>query len=807
MYGTVRRRRRVRRCLVLFILVVTADTGLTRVHTHARPAGMPTMTLVVLHEGTARKLAVDPDEPVALLRHQIWSLTGVEIDEQQLTGLGPGVLRDDVDQLPLSTLRLQEGTWAVLDRKAPAPQPMVSPNVLMPRQQQSQAEADMHARLLSGLATARMYEQPALLRAAREAVPWERLVASAMQRRPVAARPSADAPPDAEELHVLLEWFKKEFFSWVDKPACEACGQPTEHVGMGVPTADERAGGASRVELYRGPTGHVTRFPRFNNPGVLLQTRRGRCGEWANAFTLIARAVGFDARWVLDVTDHVWTEVWSATQARWLHADPCEATCDAPMTYERGWGKKLSYVIAFGPSEVVDVSRRYAATWTATLGRRTAVSESWLSEKIAHLNATCQAALPPSERSRLAERAAREERLLTSRVQQSSMGATRALQPAERRGRQTGSLEWRQTRGEAGATEGIEVEREHTGGGGGESGRVVRVCGAVGDVVHGLVFELSSGVRLGTCLENSLEPIIDLHDEEALARRCGLWESLSEHEVIVAVSGRASRIGFLCGEIKLTLSSGRVIEFRGGNPEAYAPETFSQTAADLSGDSSGAVSVGIGCVHFADGELLCAELLASEPESGGVRSDPSMLWSGDLVAVVSSSGGAQLDISGAREPGKVESWATRFRVLRLDGPSDGPVLCSHVVGLFSDGCGRRLNLSRVSTPCVAETEGACDGQDGLVDGPAAMLEVRALDGESPLDEPLRYHQAVGFFCTAGSWTKGAGEGPELTVVAAREWRLSVGPLPAQADSLDEESEGTRLRILPVPRRPAVAPTS
>ena len=117
---------------------------------------MPTMTLVVLHEGTARKLAVDPDEPVALLRHQIWSLTGVEIDEQQLTGLGPGVLRDDVDQLPLSTLRLQEGTWAVLDRKAPAPQPMVSPNVLMPRQQQSQAEADMHARLLSGLATARI---------------------------------------------------------------------------------------------------------------------------------------------------------------------------------------------------------------------------------------------------------------------------------------------------------------------------------------------------------------------------------------------------------------------------------------------------------------------------------------------------------------------------------------------------------------------------------------------------------------------------------------------------------------------------
>ena len=92
----------------------------------------------------------------------------------------------------------------------------------------------------------------------------------------------------------LLRWFKHDFFRWCNAPPCDRCGAGNcEAMGGGVATPEESRWGARRVEVYKctGCGNNNVRFPRYNHPGKLLETRRGRCGEWANAFTLVSISV------------------------------------------------------------------------------------------------------------------------------------------------------------------------------------------------------------------------------------------------------------------------------------------------------------------------------------------------------------------------------------------------------------------------------------------------------------------------------------------------------------------------------------
>ncbi|XP_053525154.1 peptide-N(4)-(N-acetyl-beta-glucosaminyl)asparagine amidase isoform X2 [Artibeus jamaicensis] len=235
-----------------------------------------------------------------------------------------------------------------------------------------------------------VYENPVLQEKALACIPVQELKKRSQEKLSQARKLDKGTNLSDEDflLLELLHWFKEEFFQWVDDISCSKCGGKTKSRGEALfPNDDELKWGANRVEdHYCGACQLSSRFPRYNNPEKLLETRCGRCGEWANCFTLCCRALGFEARYVWDYTDHVWTEVYSPSQQRWLHCDACEDVCDKPLLYEIGWGKKLSYVLAFSKDEVVDVTWRYSCKHEEVISRRTQIKEDLLRETINELN-------------------------------------------------------------------------------------------------------------------------------------------------------------------------------------------------------------------------------------------------------------------------------------------------------------------------------------------------------------------------------------------------------------------------------------
>lgn len=146
-------------------------------------------------------------------------------------------------------------------------------------------------------------------------------------------------------------------------------------VSASQPTLEEREQGwAQRVEAYQCIYCQtITRFPRYNNPSYMMShpsRRFGRCGEFANVFGLICASLGFQVCYVLDFTDHVWIEVWIESYGRFIHVDACEEDFDNPLLYELGWGKKLEYILLFNEGFVKDVTSRYSRKLHECIMRR-----------------------------------------------------------------------------------------------------------------------------------------------------------------------------------------------------------------------------------------------------------------------------------------------------------------------------------------------------------------------------------------------------------------------------------------------------
>ncbi|XP_065369389.1 peptide-N(4)-(N-acetyl-beta-glucosaminyl)asparagine amidase [Calliphora vicina] len=287
------------------------------------------------------------------------------------------------------------------------------------------------------------YEDEKLLAAGRDIIPIDDLTQKAAEKLMAMQEDQANsdqtsATPVKEFcirdliLVELVNWFNTEFFEWINNIPCKVCGSEESKLKR---TQTE---GDCRVEVGV-CCGQETKFYRYNDIAQLLVSRKGRCGEYANCFTFLCRCLDFEARIVHSLFDHVWTEVYSESQLRWLHVDPSDNVVDSPLMYQHGWKRNIDYVFAYSCDDIQDVTWRYCNNHKDTLLKRRFCTENELIESLITIRKKRQMHLSDERKKILSQRCMLELIELT---------VERPPTENELKGRSSGSLTWRQSRGE-----------------------------------------------------------------------------------------------------------------------------------------------------------------------------------------------------------------------------------------------------------------------------------------------------------------------------------------------------------------------
>ncbi|XP_067631339.1 peptide-N(4)-(N-acetyl-beta-glucosaminyl)asparagine amidase [Eurosta solidaginis] len=283
------------------------------------------------------------------------------------------------------------------------------------------------------------YEDEKLLAAGRALIPIDELTQKASEKliafqEQMNATASNEKEPCIRDLIIveLCNWFNTEFFEWVNNVPCCVCGNEDSKLQR-TQTEDD-----VRVEISF-CCGQETKFYRYNDIAQLLVSRKGRCGEYANCFTFLCRCLDYEARLVYSRFDHVWTEVYSDTQMRWLHIDPSDNVVDSPLMYQHGWKRPIDYIFAYSCNDIQDVTWRYVNNHKQTLKLRRHCNENDLITAILAIRKKRQTGLSAERIKNLSQRSMLELFELTLQRQPTEN---------ELKGRSSGSLAWRQSRGE-----------------------------------------------------------------------------------------------------------------------------------------------------------------------------------------------------------------------------------------------------------------------------------------------------------------------------------------------------------------------
>jgi peptide-N4-(N-acetyl-beta-glucosaminyl)asparagine amidase len=122
--------------------------------------------------------------------------------------------------------------------------------------------------------------------------------------------------------------------------------------------------------------------------------------------------------------------------------------------YEKGWGKKLSYIIAFSKDEIQDVTWRYTNNFKDVLKRRNLCSEQTLIFLINQLNAAHQNSNNYSScrRNYVIKRSVLELASMINLPPSHKKSSEISENESNYVGRTSGSEAWRISRGEIGVS-------------------------------------------------------------------------------------------------------------------------------------------------------------------------------------------------------------------------------------------------------------------------------------------------------------------------------------------------------------------